>query len=66
MKKKLAITALLLQENKFFILDEPFNGVDIHSNMIISEIIQQLKRLDKTILIELQILSIYFSLSLRN
>lgn len=39
MKKKLAITALLLQENKFFILDEPFNGVDIHSNIIITEII---------------------------
>jgi ABC-2 type transport system ATP-binding protein len=57
MKKKLAITALLLQENKFFILDEPFNGVDIHSNMIISEIIQQLKRLDKTILISSHIFS---------
>ena len=57
MKKKLAITALLLQENKFFILDEPFNGVDIHSNMIITEIIQQLKRLDKTILISSHIFS---------
>jgi ABC-2 type transport system ATP-binding protein len=29
MKKKLAITAILLQENNYFILDEPFNGVDI-------------------------------------
>ncbi len=57
MKKKLAITALLLQENKFFILDEPFNGVDIHSNMIITEIIQQLKQLDKTILISSHIFS---------
>ncbi|BDB53559.1 ATP-binding cassette domain-containing protein [Flavobacterium ammonificans] len=57
MKKKLALTAILLQENKFFILDEPFNGVDIHSNMIITEIIQQLKRLDKTILISSHIFS---------
>lgn len=57
MKKKLALTALLLQENKFFILDEPFNGVDIHSNMIITEIIQQLKRLDKTIFISSHIFS---------
>ena len=29
MKKKLALTAILLQENDVFILDEPFNGVDI-------------------------------------
>ncbi len=33
MKKKLAITAILLQENEYIILDEPFNGVDIQSNM---------------------------------
>lgn len=57
MKKKLALTALLLQENKFFILDEPFNGVDIHSNIIITEIIQELKRLGKTILISSHIFS---------
>mgnify|MGYP000663088242 CR=1 FL=1 len=31
MKKKLALTAILIQNNDFFILDEPFNGVDIHS-----------------------------------
>ena len=36
MKKKLALTAILLQKNDCFILDEPFNGVDIHSNIIIS------------------------------
>lgn len=57
MKKKLALTALLFQENKFFILDEPFNGVDIHSNMIITEIILQLKQLEKTILISSHIFS---------
>ncbi len=57
MKKKLALTAILLQENDVFILDEPFNGVDIQSNMIIESIIQELKRLGKTILISSHIFS---------
>lgn len=57
MKKKLAITALLLQENKVLILDEPFNGVDIHSNIIITEIILKLKEIGKTILISSHIFS---------
>jgi ABC-2 type transport system ATP-binding protein len=51
MKKKLAITAILMQENDCYIFDEPFNGVDIHSNMIITDIIKKLKGLQKTILI---------------
>jgi ATPase subunit of ABC transporter with duplicated ATPase domains len=46
MKKKLAITAILLQENDYFILDEPFNGVDIQSNVILTEIILKLKELN--------------------
>lgn len=57
MKKKLALTAILLQENKFFILDEPFNGVDIQSNIIITEIIKKLKELGKTVLISSHIFS---------
>ena len=51
MKKKLALTAILLQQNDYLILDEPFNGVDIQSNLIITAIIHQLKALGKTILI---------------
>lgn len=51
MKKKLALTAILLQNNDFFIFDEPFNGVDIQSNIIITEIIFKLKSLGKTILL---------------
>lgn len=51
MKKKLALLAILLQKNEVFILDEPFNGVDIHSNMVITEIIKKLKALDKVVLI---------------
>ena len=40
-----------MQENDCYIFDEPFNGVDIHSNMIITDIIKKLKGLQKTILI---------------
>lgn len=57
MKKKLALTAILLQNNNYFIFDEPFNGVDIQSNMIIAEIIHKLKSLHKTIFISSHIFS---------
>lgn len=57
MKKKLAITGLLLLDNEVFILDEPFNGVDINSNILIKEIIFRLKELDKTIIISSHIFS---------
>lgn len=57
MKKKLAILAILMQNNDFFILDEPFNGVDIQSNMIITEIIHKLKELNKTVIISSHIFS---------
>lgn len=57
MKKKLALTAILLQENECFILDEPFNGVDIQSNIVIVEIIKRLKELGKTVIISSHIFS---------
>ena len=57
MKKKLALLAILLQENQCFILDEPFNGVDIHSNIIIVELIRKLKALGKTVIISSHIFS---------
>jgi len=57
MKKKLAITAILLQENEYYILDEPFNGIDIQSNIILTEIILKLKELNKIILISSHIFS---------
>ena len=58
MKKKLALTAILLQENDVFILDEPFNGVDIQSNLMITEIIKKFKELEKTVIISSHIFSI--------
>lgn len=51
MKKKLALLAILLQKNEYFILDEPFNGVDLQSNMILKELFLKLKQGNKTILI---------------
>jgi ABC-2 type transport system ATP-binding protein len=46
-----------MQENDVFILDEPFNGVDIHSNIIITGIIQKLKSLRKIVIISSHIFS---------
>lgn len=57
MKKKLALTGILLQENECYILDEPFNGVDIQSNIIITEIILRLKEMKKTVIISSHIFS---------
>ena len=57
MKKKLALTAILLQQNDLYILDEPFNGVDIQSNQLITEIIHKLKSLEKLIILSSHIFS---------
>ncbi len=57
MKKKLAFTALLFQQNDFIILDEPFNGVDIQSNIMIVEIIRKWREAGKTVLISSHIFS---------
>lgn len=57
MKKKLALTAILLQQNDYFILDEPFNGVDIQSNLIITRLIHRLKALNKTVILSSHIFS---------
>lgn len=57
MQKKLALTGILLQENQLFILDEPFNGVDIQSNQLITEILTLLKSKGKTIILSSHIFS---------
>jgi len=57
MKKKLALLAILLQKNEVFILDEPFNGVDIQSNILITAIIERLRNKGKTIIISSHIFS---------
>lgn len=57
MKKKLALMGVLLQGNEVIILDEPYNGVDVHSNMLITEIIHKLKGLNKIVLLSSHIFS---------
>ena len=51
MKKKLALTAMLILENEYYLFDEPFSGVDLDSNIIIKAIIRKLKVLGKTMII---------------
>lgn len=57
MKKKLALMGILLQHNDYFILDEPYNGLDIQSNIIVTEIILKLKALNKVVIISSHIFS---------
>lgn len=57
MRKKLALTALLLQNNNYFILDEPYNGIDLESSILLTEIIHRLKISGKTVLISSHIFS---------
>ena len=51
MKKKLALMSLLLQENDLYILDEPFNGVDLYGCIQLKRIIRELKDKGKTVII---------------
>jgi ABC-2 type transport system ATP-binding protein len=57
MKKKLALLGILLQKNDVFVLDEPFNGVDLQSNLMIGQIILRLRDLGRTVLVSSHILS---------
>ena len=57
MKKKLALMAILVQGNECFILDEPFNGIDINGSIMLTEIILKLKQLNKTIILSSHIFS---------
>lgn len=58
MKKKLALSGVLLQKNEIIILDEPFNGIDLLSNILIKDLIQRLKKAGKIVLMTSHILSI--------
>jgi len=57
MKKKLALTALLLQKNDYFIFDEPYNGIDLQSSILFTAILKKIKNAGKTILISSHIFS---------
>jgi len=57
MKKKLAMTAVLLQRNEVYILDEPFSGVDFESNLVLVEVIKKLKSTGKTVILSSHMLA---------
>jgi len=57
MLKKLAFMGVLLLDNEIFLLDEPFSGVDIHSNMLMKELILRLRSMNKIIIMSSHIFS---------
>jgi ABC-2 type transport system ATP-binding protein len=57
MKKKLAFLGVLIQNRPIWILDEPFNGVDIESNEKLMQIIQRTKSENRVIFISSHIMS---------
>lgn len=57
MKKRLAMMALLKQDKKLYILDEPFNGLDLEGVFLFEEIMLKLKEQKKTILISSHVIA---------
>lgn len=57
MKKKLSFLGLLLLGKSIYILDEPFNGIDMESVELFKSIIKNLKERGCTILISSHIIS---------
>ncbi|WP_455667386.1 ABC transporter ATP-binding protein [Phocaeicola sp.] len=57
MKKKLAFMALLLQDNDVYILDEPFNGVDLKGCILMKKLIRELKEEGKTVIVSSHLIS---------
>ena len=51
MKKKLALMGVLSLDRKIFILDEPFNSLDLETNNLLYIIMRFLKKSGKTILV---------------
>lgn len=56
MKKKLALLAVLKQDKQLFLLDEPFNGLDLETNKILELIITTLKEKGKTVFVSSHII----------
>lgn len=56
MKKKLALMAILKQNKKIIILDEPFNGLDIEASKILTMIIERLREKQHIVIITSHIL----------
>ncbi|MBL7717709.1 MAG: ATP-binding cassette domain-containing protein [Flavipsychrobacter sp.] len=57
MKRKLAIQGAMIGAADLYILDEPFNGVDIKSNLLIKQRMEELRAQGKTVLFSSHIIS---------
>ena len=57
MKKKLALLAIIKQDKPIYIFDEPFNGLDLETNMALEIMINSLRKKGKTVFISSHILS---------
>ncbi len=57
MKQRLAIARTLLHDPKVLVLDEPANGLDPRARIEMRELIEELRRLKKTILLSSHILT---------
>lgn len=57
MKKKIGFMSLLLQNNDLFIMDEPFNGLDLLGCIHMKQILLELKNKNKTIILSSHIIS---------
>ncbi len=51
MKRKLGLMGLLLMDYEVLLLDEPFNGLDLATNMLLKEVLIKMKEGGKTIVI---------------
>ena len=56
MKKKLILLSHLKQDKQIYVLDEPFNGLDLEANKTLEIIIETLKKRGKTIFISSHII----------
>ena len=56
MKKKLLLQSQIKQNKKVYILDEPFNGLDLETNKLLEVIIMLLNERGKTVFISSHIL----------
>lgn len=57
MKKKLALLAIIKQDKPIYIFDEPYNGLDLETNMALGIIIKSLIKKEKTVFVSSHILS---------
>ena len=57
MRKRLALLTLMLQKSDIYILDEPFNGLDLFGSLTLKKWLRSLVEENKTVVISSHIIS---------